>query len=139
MRLAAMIETIHHLKQPFLSDLRFVQFERGGEIIIRLTQDLEVMTRYGKKTVKAGFESDGASIPRFAQAIIGHPFDKQYLAQAVNHDDDYRNPQTKLNRYQADVVFRDLLWNTRVPAWKIPLFFSAVRAGGWRYYQSGKI
>jgi hypothetical protein len=36
--------------------------------------------------VPAGFESDGASIPRFAWSIIGHPFKDEYCLPALLHD-----------------------------------------------------
>lgn len=52
--------------------------------------------------VKEGFETDGASIPRVAYRVIGHPFE-EYLAAAVPHDALY---QTELmSREWADNCF----------------------------------
>ena len=129
----------HNLSRPFISpQLIYQPYRRpsDGEILIALDGILSVETRFGRIDVPVSFLSDGASIPRWARRIVGSPFDLEYLAAAIIHDLLYRkgNPYG-LTRAQADLVFRDLLWNTKVPRWKIPAFYAAVRAGGWSSYQ----
>jgi hypothetical protein len=123
---------------PFLTGLEYSSFLRksDNEILIRLLEDLEVDTRVGRLLIPAGFESDGASIPKVARALVGSPFEFEYLAAAIVHDALYRKGMfDQVSRAEADLVFRDLMWNTKVAKWKVPLFYAAVRAGGWRFFK----
>ncbi len=62
--------------------------------------------------VENGYETDGASIPRFLWSVVGHPFDVHYLNAAVIHDKlcDLADQSTTrkdrdLKRETADLVF----------------------------------
>ncbi len=119
---------------PFLTGLHYIAQKResDGEILIKLLEELEVATRFGHILVPKGFLSDGASIPKAARILVGSPFEFEYLAPAVIHDALYRKGMyDNFSRADADLVFRDLMWNTKVAGWKIPLFYAAVKAGGW--------
>jgi hypothetical protein len=126
------------LPAPFESRLKFLAFKResDGEIYIELLAPLMVWTRCGFIEVSEKFISDGASIPKLAQAIVGDPFEFDFLAAAIIHDALYRKGFLDyITRAKADLIFRDLLWDTEVPFWKIPPFFAAVRSFGWRSYK----
>jgi hypothetical protein len=126
------------LSGPFRSKLHFlaVKRESDGEIFVELLSPLLVMTRIGLVEIPKGFISDGASIPKMARGIVGDPFELEYLAPAVVHDAFYRKGfLDHVSRGVADGIFKDLLWDTGVPKWKVPPFYAAVRAGGWRAYK----
>ena len=134
-------KSVIRLGQGFEGDFHFSLFERevDGEIILKVEEDFLVKTRFGNITIKKGFLSDGASIPKLARRFVGDPFDKEYIVAAVVHDWLYRfGIDSLLSRSQADLVFRDLLWNTKVPVWKVPVFYSAVVSFGWRSYKKEK-
>jgi len=58
------------------------------------------------------------------------------LHAAIIHDALYRKDfLDHISRANADLIFRDLMWNTEVPFWKIPPFYAAVRSFGWRSYK----
>ena len=103
-----------------------------GKRLICIMRPFPVTTSIGCFTVHAGFLSDGASIPRLAQAIVGSPFD-EYLEQAVAHDWLYSKKSDRLmfDREEADFILKELMWNCGLPLWKIAAFHAAVRLGGW--------
>ena len=107
-----------------------------GERLIVITQPFPVVTSIGCFTVHSGFLSDGASIPRLAQAIAGHPF-SEYLEQAVAHDWLYSSASDRMlfGRGEADFILKETMWNLYLPMWKIVAFHAAVRAGGRRHYK----
>ena len=126
------------LPLPFQSRLKFVAMQRhsDGEIFVSLLAPLIVNTRIGEIKIEKGFLSDGASIPKLARKLVGNPFDFSYLAQAIVHDAFYRKGfMDKVKRKTADLIFRDLLWNTKIPFWKIPPFYMAVKTFGWRSFK----
>lgn len=123
---------------PFPQD---AQFRNAGMVrgrrMIRLTQPLLARTSRGDIVVPVHFLSDGASIPKPAQSIIGHPFDF-YLEDAILHDwlyDPDSNP-LGLTRRDADNLLRETFWNRRHPLWKQAAFYVAVRAGGARSFKT---
>lgn len=79
--------------------------------------------------VPAGFETDFASIPRFARVLI--PKLGRYNKAAVIHDFIYQSDQIQLDRYQADVIFLDAMADLGVAKWKRTLMYWAVRIGGF--------
>jgi hypothetical protein len=126
------------LPSPFKSRLKFIAMKRDsdGEVFVELLAPLVVKTRCGTIEVPTGFISDGASIPKAVWVVVGDPFEFEYLHAAIIHDALYRqNFLDHITRSQADVIFRDLMWNTEVPFWKIPPFYAAVVSFGWRSYK----
>lgn len=126
------------LNEPFRSPLHFIAVMRqsDGEIFVELLSPLRAMTRNGLIEVPKGFISDGASIPKAARCIVGDPFKFDYLGPAIIHDALYRKGfLDHVSRSDADSIFKDLLWDTDVPVWKIPPFYAAVRVGGWVSYK----
>lgn len=80
--------------------------------------------------IAPGFVSDGASIPRIAWRLIGHPLSGDYIAAALIHDALYAAELWP--RADCDSAFNALLQALGLPAWKRWMMYAAVRAGGWR-------
>lgn len=77
---------------------------------------------------RAGLETDGASIPDWAQPFIGGQFEKEYIRAAVIHDhycDRYVRPWR-----QTHWVFYDALLASGVEKSKALLMYFAVYLGG---------
>ena len=78
-----------------------------GETVAVLQKDIAYYTSKGLILVPKGFESDGCSMPRFFWRLFGHPFDMQYLREAILHDWLYKVQM--FNRKAADQIFREEL------------------------------
>ena len=86
------------------------------------------------ETVETG-TTDGASIPKWAQAIVGEPFDKQYLKAAVVHDHYcYKENHVRTWR-QTHRMFYEALLALDVPFVKAKIMYSAVYAGGPKWQE----
>lgn len=79
--------------------------------------------------ITAGFQTDGASIPRWFWFLFGCPYDPQFVAAAICHDALYGGEL--LPRWFCDWTFYKLLRDLGVPWWKSSLMFVGVRLGGW--------
>ena len=80
-------------------------------------------------TVRTGFHTDGASIPRVFWRIIGHPFAGDYVGPAVIHDALYQSEAT--DRATADGILYALLRANGVGKCRAWTIYTAVRLGGW--------
>lgn len=80
-------------------------------------------------TVPTKFQSDGASIPKFAYSIIGAPWGGRYTYAAVVHDYGYK-VQTR-TRKQVDRIFLEGMKIQRVNRFKRWLMYRCVRMAGW--------
>lgn len=93
----------------------------------------------GFHTIKAGFKTDGASIPRFAWITTGTPFAPEHIRAAVIHDFLYQTGE--VSRLMADGLFRTLLLEDGVNKYQAFKMFWALRIGGWwawrRYRRQG--
>ena len=78
-----------------------------GETVAVLQADMAYYTSKGIILVPKGFESDGCSMPRFFWRVFGHPFDMQYLREAILHDWLYKTQQ--FDRKTADLIFSEEL------------------------------
>jgi hypothetical protein len=78
--------------------------------------------------VADGFEYDGASVPRVAWPIVGHPLSRRLLAAATAHDAGYA--ARLLPRAELDLIFYYHLRHrmTRTGAWTC---WAAVAGAGW--------
>lgn len=81
-------------------------------------------------TVPRSFITDLASIPQLAQALF--PIDDASRMPAVLHDWLYCSKA--LPRDQADAIFHEALLRAGVNRVKARAMWSAVRAGGWAYF-----
>lgn len=120
--LVGFVDEYVHTKKPV----------RAPDDMRELTVDLTALWRDLQIRVKAGYRTDGASIPRWAWRVIGHPW-AQYLPAAIVHDILYETEF--LPRELADQCFRDLMVWLEVPAWRRGAMYRAVRLVGgftWR-------
>ena len=77
--------------------------------------------------------TDGASIPGWAQPIIGAPFDRSYLKAAILHDHyTYRENHVRSWR-STHRMFRDALLASGIAPLKAQVMYFAVLAGGARW------
>ena len=86
--------------------------------------------------IKHGFEWDGASIPRWAWSIAGHPKDDDVIVPSLFHDGLYSSKL--VSRWKADRIFYKLLRREGVGRFKANYMFWAVRVGGSKGYKKGK-
>jgi len=85
---------------------------------------------YAGLTVPVGFESDGASVPRFFWRAVFPPGDTRALRAAFIHDYIYRTHPEGWTKAQADRLFRDLLVADGIPAWRANLAYYGVKFFG---------
>ena len=85
--------------------LIFYKRLEDGETVAVLQKDMAYYTSKGQILVPKGFESDGCSMPRFFWRVFGHPFDMQYLREAILHD--YLYKTQIFDRKTADLIFRE--------------------------------
>ncbi len=106
-------------------------FELWGNYYV-LAEQLEVPSIFGgdrpSYIVPQGYESDGASIPRIAWPLIGHPFMGKFMRAATVHDWLCEQSETYGQRAVADGVFVELLRRDGVKWWRRALMYLAVRA-----------
>lgn len=86
----------------------------------------------------AGLQTDGASIPAWAQPIIGGPFDTSYIKAAVLHD--HYCDRTVRDWRLTHRMFYDALIELGVPKAKAKVMYYAVYIGGpkWKSLVPGK-
>lgn len=113
--------------------------ENKGKCIVQ--QDFGYVDRYkvGWK-VNKGFETDGASIPRWAQWFAGEPFEPTYLQAAVLHDWYSKSVRPVYGWLQTQRMFREVLLQSGVSLGKANLLYSGVLAGSgkWIYRKTGR-
>ena len=98
-----------------------------------LARDWSVDTLHGRLSVKAGYLSDGASIPRILWSCVGPRYAPDTFPAAFAHDALY-SAELPIGgdwRAKADASFRDLLGRMGVSWIKRTAYWLAVRAAGW--------
>jgi hypothetical protein len=86
-------------------------------------------------TEHEGDSWDGASIPRWAWSIFGHPLASEFRWASYWHDRLCESARTIEDRTAADAVFLRLLSEAGVSKWRRLLMWAAVRCYGvflWR-------
>ena len=110
-----------------------------GKDTVALTDDLTAVWGVWEIRVKAGFETDGASIPRAAWRVVGHPFE-EYMAAAVIHDVLYDSEHWP--RDMIDECFKDLMSACGVGKIRKGIIYRAVRMFGgptwWKHTDESK-
>ncbi len=95
------------------------ELDSGGEVIV----------------VPVGFRTDFASVPWLFTLVV--PRWGKYGKAAVVHDYLYsQETGTQRSRRRADEIFREAMQVLDVAGWKRFLMFWAVRAFGWRTWNS---
>lgn len=90
---------------------------------------------YNKRIlIDRGFESDGASVKWYLSMIVPRLYGT--ATAAVVHDAIYRDSNHfNLKRWQADEIFRVLLYRHGNSKMKCRAAWLGVRFGGWRYWK----
>ena len=83
--------------------------------------------------IPKGRISDGASIPKFAWSIVGHPMD-EYAQGAFVHDDLYT--RKIYSRKRSDQIFLESMEcldiaGYNIPLWKRRIIYLTLRLFGW--------
>jgi Protein of unknown function (DUF1353) len=79
----------------------------------------------------AGDDTDGATIPQWAQPLVGASFDKSFVKAAAIHDHYVVNHVRTWQ--QTHLMFYDALVDSGVPVTKAQIMYFAVLAGGPRW------
>ncbi|ESX02327.1 hypothetical protein X768_30620 [Mesorhizobium sp. LSJC265A00] len=79
--------------------------------------------------------TDGASIPKWAQAVVGQPFDEQYLMAAALHDHYCYKENLVRPWRQTHRMFYDAMVALKVPAVKAKTMYAAVYLGGPKWVE----
>ena len=81
----------------------------------------------------AGDATDGATIPAWAQPLVGASFDRSFVKAAAIHDNYVANHVRPWQ--QTHLMFHDALIDSGVPAHKAQIMYFAVLAGGPRWIE----
>ena len=83
--------------------------------------------------IPANFETDLASIPKFAWPIMA-PAHSSLIRPAIVHDWLYRKT-CEFTRQETDLIFYHMLKNDGVSTVRASIMYYAVRWFGWNYYR----
>ena len=100
----------------------------NGQTGVVVREALIYETSYGKFTVPEGFMSDGCSMPPCFWIILGHPFDMDFLREAILHDFIYQTQP--VDRKTADLIFCEIL-KPKMGWIRRKTIFRGLRVGGW--------
>lgn len=98
---------------------------------------LTVPITYCGLEIPAGFESDGASVPRFFWRCVFPPSAPRALLAAFVHDFIYRTHPRGWSRKEADMTFRELLIQQGVPRVTAETAYLGVRLFGGSAWRAG--
>ena len=103
----------------------------GAELTYKSSRDgLVWQTDTWKDEYVESGTTDGASIPKWAQAIIGDPYDKSYLKAAIIHDH-YCYKENHVRTWeQTHLMFYDALVDLKVNIVKAKTMYFAVYLAG---------
>lgn len=116
-----------------------VQMEAIGKNKCRLLADFKCEIDGVKYVIPKGFEWDGASLPKAAWTLHGHPYDDKHLEPGLWHDAAYRGLFKRLgvDKAYADGVYfswlrvNKMLWIQAAVEW------AAVSWFGGKYWKGG--
>ena len=110
---------------------------RKGTRVFVLEHYFRYISSYGTITVPTSFLTDGASIPRCFWPIFA-PFDGDFFHAAIVHDYLYSRWSTahfNCTRKDADLIFKEAMFNRGVAWVQRETVYRAVRIGGWKSYK----
>ena len=93
-----------------------------------LLEDVTVEVLGYKITVKAGFDFDGASIPKWLWSIYGSPLNGNYVVASLIHDGLYASQ--KVSKSLSDKIFLDTMKQSNVGYIKRTSMYLAVKMFG---------
>lgn len=89
--------------------------------------------------IPAGFESDGASVPRLFWRVIFPNTDSNAASAGICHDYIYREQLPDWTRKEADRMFLAFMISHGVGVMKAYLAYFAVRAFGWIAWRQNSV
>jgi len=104
------------------------EISNGRAILLR-----EYAHRTGIR-IPAGYDCDGASIPKMFHWLVGNPFDSKFIEAAFIHDWIYWTHCK--SRDIADWLFYHTLIENGVPKVKALVMYNAVRLFGYKYWEN---
>lgn len=123
----------YYLRPPQIELIR--ETENGD--IFRLTRDMKYRWHGVTLIVPAGFESDGASVPRFLWSSVSPQIDPRTLAGAIAHDYIYRTQPAGWTKAEADDMFYDIIREDGLSWWKAQKAYRGVRLFGGSAWDNG--
>jgi hypothetical protein len=108
---------------------------RGSSRLFVLSKTFRYISSFGIISVPTGFVTDGASIPKMFWSVLG-PFG-DYFEAAVIHDYLYSAANMKFTRLEADLIFKEAMYNIGVPWFRRDTIYRAVRMFGRRAFKGG--
>ena len=110
---------------------------RGDSRIFQLTANFRYHSSVGTITVRKGFYTDGGSVPRIFWSLLD-PWSK-FFSAALVHDWIYSKDSTAAfpvaGRKEADLIFKEAMFNAGVGWITRETVYRAVRLGGWASYK----
>lgn len=106
-----------------------------GQVPVKLVEKFDVMFRGELYTVPAGFETDGASIPRWLWLVCGHPLQAPRVVAAIVHDFLYGCGDPEATRADADDLYRDMQIALGVSRRRAYVEWIALRLFGWTHWR----
>lgn len=103
--------------------------------VYRLEEQIKLCWGNHYIEVPNGFESDGASVPRFLWRVVFPPGDSKALFAAFCHDYVYRTHPAGWTKELADLMFRDLLIERGVPRVRAELAYLGVKLFGRKSWE----
>lgn len=113
------IQTKHHK----------IRFELLPNFKGKLLDDIEYDVYGFSGVIKAGYITDGASIP-FLLWTLFDPFDVRTVRASTIHDYLY-DKRRGVPRFWCDMIFLNTMKASKCPYWKRHLYFWAVMLCGW--------
>ena len=110
------------------------QSDENGNVFT-LREDIEICWNGKSFTIRAGFKSDGASVPRFFWRAVFPPGDNRALRAAFAHDYIYRMHPEGWTKAEADRMFYDLLIEGGIPWYRAKAAYLGVKlfgSGAWK-------
>ena len=106
---------------------------RRGNRVFLLKSSFRYFSSLGMIEVPAGTETDGASVPRAFRAIFD-PFG-EYFGAAVIHDFLYSPANCEFTRAEADLIFKEAMYNIGVVWYRREVIYQAVRIFGGSFFK----
>lgn len=102
---------------------------------VKLRAKFDVTFRGDVYSVPAGFETDGASIPRWLWPVCGTPLQAPRVVAAVVHDFLYGGGDPEATRADADDLYRDMQLALGIPRRRAYVEWLVLRVCGWTHWR----
>ena len=101
--------------------------EKGRVFTLMEPEGLRIEWRYKNLLiVPQGFQSDGASVPRFFWRLVFPKGDEKAIRAGFAHDYIYREHPEGWSKAEADFMFYELLLEDGTPKWRAWLAYKGV-------------